>query len=376
MITEKKHHKHGDLIKPSLGQYARNEFAVYGTTCEEVERFVGRVRKLLPDFNVVFADADHHEDQSFSGTHWQVKSNSVQFSSSQMNSLFDRRHLLNDADLVIVNGNHFSANHQIIICNPEKENSLKKRVEQLTNVQAVFTLGNEGIPKYVRELIPDNNSVSKFQLDDDNGLVDWLNKLYLKPAPVKGLILTGGRSIRMGTDKALMNYHGEPQFKHVSDLMVQLGVEPYISCRDDQRGFYEDHGCKTITDRISGLGPMGGMISAFMQNPDHAWLVLACDLPLLDIHVLQFLMARRKHQAMATSFQSPHDKFPEPLIALWEPKSYARLLQFIAQGTSCPRKVLINSNTEIIAYSEPDKLTNVNTRDDLEDVFPDRKMES
>lgn len=68
---------------------------------------------------------------------------------------------------------------------------------------------------------------------------------------------------------------------------------------------------------------------------------------------------------MATAFESPFDQMPEPLIALWEPKSYAVLLSFLAQGYSCPRKVLLNSDTLILQAPEPETLTNVNRRKKL-----------
>jgi molybdopterin-guanine dinucleotide biosynthesis protein A len=55
---------------------------------------------------------------------------------------------------------------------------------------------------------------------------------------------------------------------------------------------------------------------------------------------------------------------PEPLITIWEPKSYGTMLSFLAQGYSCPRKVLMNSDARIITAPNPEKLTNVNTPED------------
>lgn len=372
MSTEKKHHKHADLAKPSLGQFARYEFAVYGTSCSEVKLFTDKIRSLFPDVSIAFADADHQEEpEPVNGTHWQDKINAIQVTSTEKDNVYSRRMALNDASLVVVNGNHFIANAQVIVCNPEKEKSLLKRADQLTNVVAVFTTSENQIPDYVQQLLPQGHQIPVMQIQDDQIVSSWIRNTFLEPAPLHALILTGGKSVRMGRDKALIQYHNEPQYQHVYHLLEGMGIMPFISCREEQREFFEDHGCRTITDRINGLGPMGGMISAFMKNPDHAWLVLACDLPLLDGNVIQQLISNRKSTAIATSFQSPHDKFPEPLVAIWEPASYPRIMQFVAQGISCPRKVLINSNTHVIHASDAEKLTNVNTPDDLEDVFPE-----
>jgi molybdopterin-guanine dinucleotide biosynthesis protein A len=72
--------------------------------------------------------------------------------------------------------------------------------------------------------------------------------------------------------------------------------------------------------------------------------------------------------SIATAFNSPDNEFPEPLITIWEPKSYSILLSFLAQGYSCPRKVLINSDVNLLQAPNPEALTNVNTPEDLEKV--------
>ena len=52
--------------------------------------------------------------------------------------------------------------------------------------------------------------------------------------------------------------------------------------------------------------------------------------------------------------------FPEPLITIWEPRSYPTLMQFLTQGYSCPRKVLMNSDIQLVVPEFPEELTNVN----------------
>jgi molybdopterin-guanine dinucleotide biosynthesis protein A len=106
---------------------------------------------------------------------------------------------------------------------------------------------------------------------------------------------------------------------------------------------------------------MGAILSAFRQNPNTAWLVVAVDLPLLDKSTLQLLIENRNPSKLATAFNSPVNEFPEPLIAIWEPRAYPVLLQFLAQGYSCPRKALINTDVELLDAPNPEALFNVNT---------------
>ncbi len=57
--------------------------------------------------------------------------------------------------------------------------------------------------------------------------------------------------------------------------------------------------------------------------------------------------------------------FPDPLITLWEPRAYPVMLEFLGLGYSCPRKVLINSDVEIV-HGDQEWLTNVNTTEQLD----------
>jgi molybdopterin-guanine dinucleotide biosynthesis protein A len=93
--------------------------------------------------------------------------------------------------------------------------------------------------------------------------------------------------------------------------------------------------------------------------------VLACDLPLLDSDTVRHLVSHRNSYSLATSYENPHDNLPEPLICIWEPKSYPVLLSFLADGYSCPRKVLRNTDVTLITAIEANALTNVNTEEDV-----------
>ncbi len=61
-------------------------------------------------------------------------------------------------------------------------------------------------------------------------------------------------------------------------------------------------------------------------------------------------------------------QFPEPLITIWEPKSYFKLLYFLGLGYSCPRKVLINTDCHVIEAPNVKALQNVNYPEEYEAV--------
>lgn len=178
--------------------------------------------------------------------------------------------------------------------------------------------------------------------------------------------MAGGKSLRMGQDKGLMSWHGKEQRYHMVDLLSEFCDEVYISCREEQVNEIKDF--PTLTDKFDVKGPAAGILTALHQDANCAWLVVACDLPLLDAAAIQYLIDNRDAGKVATTYKSPHDGLPEPLITIWEPNSKDALLSFVEQGYSCPRKALINSDTSIIVPKDEEALINANTPEEAERV--------
>ena len=76
---------------------------------------------------------------------------------------------------------------------------------------------------------------------------------------------------------------------------------------------------------------------------------------------LRELVAGRQASRLATAFRSPTNEFPEPLITIFEPRAYPELLRFLSLGYSCPRKMLINSDVEVLPTPSANELRNINT---------------
>lgn len=179
------------------------------------------------------------------------------------------------------------------------------------------------------------------------------SKSMAKGTDIRGLVLAGGKSTRMGRDKGLLNYHGKPQREYLYDQMRPLCREVYLSIRPDQEDSLNE-GLPFIVDENIYRGPLNGLLSAHHAFPEAAWLVVACDLPVVDQKVLEFLLARRNPNAMATAFATRKTGLPEPLAAIWEPLGLqAAETHLQTAQSSCPRKFLINTETTLV-YPEDD----------------------
>lgn len=366
-----KHQKHTKLTKPNGGQFARNEWAIMGTSCGNIQQLALEIKEKLPlQYKIAYVDADHKSgDEGENVAYFMAYTDKINFNRFDLNgkiSPFQYRSFFNETDLVLINGNHFKGEKQIVVLDPKKYESLNRKLDKLTDVKAFLTLDTAGleVPSFLKEHIGNWAEIPILNIKNIDKIADFINNQ--SPIPnLQSLILVGGKSTRMGRDKSQIEYHSKPQWQHLADILRGLGLEVFVSCREEQRAQFE--GENMVIDTFMDLGPYGAILSAFRQNPNAAWLVVACDLPLLDASTLENLIKNRNPSAVATTYRSPEsaEGFPEPLITIWESKSYSILLQFLAQGFSCPRKVLINSDTHIIDPSVPQALTNVNTLDEM-----------
>lgn len=376
-MTSKEHHKHPKLARPGYGFYARQEWALVGAPCSTIQTLSGQIiEQLSARFACAYLDANHqpvdmpNSLKSGAAMDYVDAIDFKQFNTKGEIGPFQFRALFNDLDFVLVNGNHHEAAAQIVMIDPDKKDSLHRKLNRLTNVKLLILKDETVTPfDFLKESISDLDTVPRVYLQDIDGIVSFFEKeMALNTAMLNGLVLAGGQSQRMGQDKGLIEWHGIPQREHLANLLGPLCESVFISCREDQlAGIHEN--LQALPDTFSGLGPFGAILSAFRAYPDRAWLVVACDLPLLDRPSLEYLIQSRCVKKIATAYRVVDDAFPEPLITIWEPKAYAVMLSFLAQGYSCPRKVLINANAEVITAPNPEALQNVNSREDFEKML-------
>ncbi len=177
---------------------------------------------------------------------------------------------------------------------------------------------------------------------------------------MNALILIGGQSSRMGSDKSLLHYHGTPQREYLFDLAKKFCTKVYFSCREEQN-ITETH----IIDSYS-LGPMGGILSAFEHSKNVAWLVVACDMPLINEAHFEALIKNRNPKKTATAFFNPDTNAPDPLFAIYEPKAFDLLLSYIHSGSKSPKNFLQNADIQLVIEKNIDFLQNINTQEAFE----------
>lgn len=185
---------------------------------------------------------------------------------------------------------------------------------------------------------------------------------------IYGLVLSGGKSTRMGEDKGLIGYHGLPQREHLYNLLDQVCDRTFLSIREDQKDEINDN-FETVVDNDAYRGPYNGLLSAYKEYPQVAWLVLACDLPLMDQGALLELIAARDSTKIATAFADEENPLPEPLCALWEPRGLEESIAYLGAGNgTCPRKFLINNDVRLVFPKRKEVLLNANSKKEYQEA--------
>lgn len=182
-------------------------------------------------------------------------------------------------------------------------------------------------------------------------------------APLHGLLLAGGKSRRMGTDKAeLVVQDGLTLRERGIQLLQTVTHDVHLSIAADDTTTYS---VPTLTDRRANAGPLAGLDAAFARAPDAAWLVLACDLPFLTEDILTELVNARDPEAGATCFLSRFDSKPEPLCTIYEPSAAANLQNLLDEDVRCARKFLFSLERKELELPEAAALDNCNRPEDL-----------
>ena len=101
-----------------------------------------------------------------------------------------------------------------------------------------------------------------------------------------GLVLAGGKSTRMGADKGDLEYRKLPQKVYLHQLLNKYCEEVFVSARKAQLDAWQES-LNYLADQYESEGPLSGLITAFEKFPDQDWLIVACDMPMVDHQVFR-----------------------------------------------------------------------------------------
>ena len=174
---------------------------------------------------------------------------------------------------------------------------------------------------------------------------------------IAALILCGGESSRMGRPKALIDYHGLPQYLWLNKMVSPLISEVFISCKIGQSNWF-DPSLKQVHDDQEFLdaGPLGALLSYLKLATNNAVLVLGCDYALLTKEHIQQLTEACLNLQCSVALSGSISKPLEPLLCCLHPKDYAAIITSYNNGERSLQRILTSLQVLKIVVEDEAKL--------------------
>ncbi len=189
-----------------------------------------------------------------------------------------------------------------------------------------------------------------------------------------GIVLCGGQSSRMGSDKGMLNTEGTAWAQLAINKLAALQMPVTLCVNELQYGAYAATFSETpvITDNetLDLHGPLLGVMTAHLQYPMQNLFVLACDMPLMETSVLTELYQLYLQTDVYDGFVFTNDEQPEPLCAIYCANGLAAIADMHKKGLlkrHSMKSMIENLNICFVRVSKEQKkyFTNFNAHTDL-----------
>lgn len=186
---------------------------------------------------------------------------------------------------------------------------------------------------------------------------------------VSALVLAGGHSSRMGTDKALLSWQGIPLLKRVCDAAHCCSATFVLTPWPQRYQTVVPHSVQLIPEKSPHQGPLVALLQGFEVISTPWIMLLACDLPCLDSQILQsWIDLLPLHPALA---HVPYQKGRwEPLCGFYHQRCRAPLQAFVDKGGRSFQEWLSEMNVQKLGVDDAIAATlhNCNTPADMADL--------
>lgn len=192
--------------------------------------------------------------------------------------------------------------------------------------------------------------------------------------PVTAAVLAGGRSQRMGVDKTLLPFDGEPLVARVADIAAQVcsGVMVVTNRPEAVADIGLPASVSILTDEVAYQGPLGGLVTALTHAEEEWVLALAADMPWLEPKVIRALWDARDGAQVVLPTS---EKGPEPLLALYHTSVLPEARRVLESGRRrlvaiLPKVKTVEVSLDTLRRVDPGlrSLVNVNTPEELVEV--------
>lgn len=250
-------------------------------------------------------------------------------------------HAFNDCHLILMEGGIRNGSEKIEVV-PEGEKPL---CEGDINLKAV--VGKGTVVK----------GITCFAPDDIEKICGFIEDRYIKPG-ISAAVLAGGRSSRLGQNKAFLKIKGATIIQWVLKTVSQFVSQVRIITNSPEE--YQHLGIETVSDIRPGCGPLSGIHTALSISPTEYVLVVSCDIPLISPEHIRPLLK----QYPGTDITIYKHKRFEPLCAIYRRTCIDALEELIDHGEYRIIDLFPTLNVNVIRIDDEECFRSINTEED------------
>ena len=182
---------------------------------------------------------------------------------------------------------------------------------------------------------------------------------------ITGIILAGGKSSRIGSDKGFLLLNNKPFIQHIIEAMQPLVSSIIIVSNNPD---YDIFKLKRTNDLIANAGPLAGVYTGLHYSNTENNLVLSCDIPLINTEILKKMTEQIEENVDVIQLESKDKSMP--LIAMYKKHCESKIFELLEQGERRLRFAVNQFKVKtIVLNKEQEKFTtNINTLRNLNEI--------
>ena len=254
----------------------------------------------------------------------------------------------------------------VLVC---ESNSLRQAVEPAAFL--MVTARKSGSWKGSARTV--KKHVDKIMKWDGNGFdfdidrIKLLDGKWVITEEATAIVMAGGQSCRMGTDKSLLLIDGRPMVEAIVNQLRGSFSQILISANEVEKLSFLN--LPVVRDRIPGQGPLMGIASALQASENELNLVVACDIPYIDLHYVRRMLMEA--DGVDVVVPTTDGKRHEPLFAVYRRSTLGIINEVLASGGRKISDIFSRCRVRFVKL-EAQRFVNLNTMADFEEYQKER----
>ena len=217
------------------------------------------------------------------------------------------------------------------------------------------------VKKYADKIVASNG----YEFDFDFERIKLTDGKWTLLENATAIIMAGGSSKRMGTDKSMLPISGLPIIERICDQLRDSFEQILISSNEaDKLAFL---GYKVIPDKEPGQGPLMGIASVLEASSNELNFIVACDIPHIELRYVRKMLAEANESKADIIIPISNEGQHEPLFAIYRKSALKAINNALSSGSRKIADVFPLCNVRYIEFDNADWLTNLNTMNEYEE---------